>query len=299
MDNATTVPTLVSVIVTTKDRAPLLGRQLAAVQDQDYAGPFEIVVSDDGSRDATAALLADVARRDDRLVVVHGATSRGSSHARNVGAAVARGELLAFCDDDDVVPQDWLRCLVDASSRADVVCGVNRPCLSVGSGTLVPLVPAEPPPRRVVVVRHLDFLPSLQGGNMAYWTRVTDTIGGWDESLRFASDVDLAWRAQLAGFRYHLAEDAVVDWMQRTRLREVFRQRFRWGVQDALLVSRYRGRGCPEPSVPILLRLAAAVLMRSYQLLLGPPTRRRSYVEWASQRSGRLAGSLRYRVRCV
>lgn len=296
-DNAAFLPR-VSVIITTKDRCLLLGRQLAAVQAQDYLGAMQIVVSDDGSVDGTPGMLARIAALDERLLVVRSEVSRGSSTARNAAARVASGELLAFCDDDDVVQLDWLRRIAEVAQYADLVAGVNRRCLDDGSGHPVALPIDEAAPEPATVVAHLGFLPALQGGNMAYWRRVTERVGGWDESLRFVCDVELAWRAQLGGFAYALAERAVVDWVQRGRLRDVWRQRYGWGREDALLVSRYRTRGCPQPGwVEVLVR-AVGLAARSYRFL-GSSHRRRCYVEWSAQRCGRLAGALRYRVRCV
>jgi glycosyltransferase involved in cell wall biosynthesis len=296
-DNPGVLPP-VSVIITTKDRSELLGRQLAAVRAQDYAGELQIVVSDDGSVDDTPGVLAVLGGLDKRLLVVRSEVSHGSSSARNAAARVASGELLAFCDDDDVVPPDWLRRLVEVAHHADLVGGVNRRCLDDASGQPVPLPIDNAAPGPGAVVAHLGFLPSLQGGNMAYWRRVTERVGGWDESLRFASDAELAWRAQLGGFTYALAERAVVDWVQRALLRQVWRQRFNWGIEDALLVSRYRTRGCPQPGWAEVLIRTIGLPARSYRLL-GNAHRRRCYVEWSAQRCGRLVGALRYRVRCV
>lgn len=273
-----------------------MSRQLAAVRAQDYTGGMQIVVSDDGSEDDTPRLLAELKGLDDRLLTVRSEVSRGSSSARNAGASVALGDLLAFCDDDDVVAPDWLRRLVEVAQHADLVGGVNRRCLDDADGRPVPI--DEPAPGPATVVAHLGFLPALQGGNMAYWRRVTDSVGGWDEGLRCASDAELSWRAQLGGFELALADRALVDWVQRPLLSEVWRQHFRWGIEDAHLVYRYRSSGCPQPAWAELLRRTIGMVTSSYHLLAGPQSRR-DYIQWSAQRCGRLVGALRYGVRCV
>lgn len=301
-------PRLVSVIVPTRNRRESLERQLRALATQDYQGHYEVVVSDDGSDDGTtdllsalerdASLLGDRAGRDLDLVMARSATCRGSPHARNVGMERARGDLMAFCDDDDVVQPNWLRALAEAAAEADIVAGVNRRCREVG-GQLQPLGDLEGRSRCYASpARQFGFLLSAQGGNMACWRYVTDAIGGWDTTYAYAHDVQLAWRAQLAGFTLAVAPEALVDWAQRAHLGQIWSQRFRWGIEDARLMADFAPRGCPQASLSTTLRRTLAIPLRFPRLFAGAEERR-AYVEWVSWRCGRLAGSLRYRVRCI
>jgi len=88
----------VSVIIPTRNRAALLARSIDSVLAQTFAD-FELIVVNDASTDATRALLAGIA--DPRLRVVHREHNKGAAAARNAGIAIARGEFLAFQDDDD------------------------------------------------------------------------------------------------------------------------------------------------------------------------------------------------------
>jgi len=84
----------------THDRAADLERAAASVLDQDVE-PLELVVVDDASTDATLEVLDRLARRDKRVRVVRTERALGPCEARNRGLAVAGGELVGFCDDDD------------------------------------------------------------------------------------------------------------------------------------------------------------------------------------------------------
>jgi len=95
---AGTAPVLVSVVLPTHNRAALLLRAMRSVLAQTH-GELELIVVDDGSTDATPAVLAACA--DPRLRVLHLPGNSGPAAARNAGIRAARGEFIAFQDDDD------------------------------------------------------------------------------------------------------------------------------------------------------------------------------------------------------
>ncbi|HEX7838252.1 MAG TPA: glycosyltransferase family 2 protein [Kofleriaceae bacterium] len=106
-----------SVIVPTFNRAGWLGNAIRSALQQLQPGD-ELIVTDDGSTDATPAVVAAFGERVTYLRGEH----RGAGPARNLGLAHARGDLVAFLDDDD----EWLpgklarqRALLDA--RPDVL----------------------------------------------------------------------------------------------------------------------------------------------------------------------------------
>gem|GEM_PF-1728412 len=88
----------VSVVVPTRDRLEKLRCALAGVDSQRFRD-FEIIVVDDGSIDATAAWLHT---QCSRIRVLTMERPGGAARARNSGLEVARGEIIAFLDDDDV-----------------------------------------------------------------------------------------------------------------------------------------------------------------------------------------------------
>jgi glycosyltransferase involved in cell wall biosynthesis len=89
---------VLSVVIPAHDAAPYIGDALDSVL-RELPGDGEVVVVDDGSTDDTPAILA---RYTDRVRVLHNDTPRGPGAARNAGAAVARGDVLAFHDADDL-----------------------------------------------------------------------------------------------------------------------------------------------------------------------------------------------------
>lgn len=95
---------LVSAIITTHNRKDLLLKAINSVLNQTYKN-IECIVVDDASTDATQEILSDLIQQQKvRYIYIAPENSRGGNHARNVGVQNARGEYLAFLDDDD----EWL-----------------------------------------------------------------------------------------------------------------------------------------------------------------------------------------------
>lgn len=228
-----------SVVLAVRDQARFLGDQIACLAAQDYRGDWELVVADNGSSDGSARVAREAGRSVPALRVLDASERRGASHARNVGAAAAQGDLIAFCDADNQARPGWLRGMVAAAQSADIVTGrfmvnsLNDPDRAAWVG-----VPPTHGPMRA-----LQFMPFASGGNSAYWSDVFARLEGFDEDLVAGEDVDISWRAQLHGYRLGFAGEAVMDRRCPARLSALLRQHWRYGRAAGMLVRRYRHIG--------------------------------------------------------
>ena len=128
---------IISVVIATRDRAPLLKATLNALCELQSPGcPFEILVVDNGSVDSTATVVAEVARRSSVPVTYLTEEKPGKSHALNTAIGHARGELLAFTDDDVLPSPGWLAAFAQAFSETDA---------DYAAGRILPLWEAPPP----------------------------------------------------------------------------------------------------------------------------------------------------------
>jgi glycosyltransferase involved in cell wall biosynthesis len=89
----------ISVVLPVRDGAATLGRALASLRAQTWTD-WELIAVDDGSADATGAMLAEAARSDERVRVL-ARRREGIVAALNAGLAAARGEFVARMDADD------------------------------------------------------------------------------------------------------------------------------------------------------------------------------------------------------
>jgi glycosyltransferase involved in cell wall biosynthesis len=186
-----------SVIVPARDAGATLPRTLAFLADQEGAPSFEVVVADDGSRDATAAI---VERAGARLVHLDGA---GPDEARNAAVAAASGALLAFCDADCYPTAGWLAAGTRALEGADLVQGRVLPD---------PRADLGPFDRSLWVTEETGL---YETANLFTSRALFDRLGGFERWLEpvggghMAEDVWFGWRARRAGARTAFCAEAL------------------------------------------------------------------------------------------
>ena len=229
----------VSVVVPTYNRAPTLGRLLGALaRCATPAGGVEVIVVDDGSSDDTAAVVARSALPGLQYVRQENA---GAAAARNRGWRHARGELVAFTDDDCVPSPTWLVELVDAMTRCacDGAGGVIVPLVP---GYLADFVQAE---RLVGHGGDADDVTYLVTANAVFRRETLEAVGGFDERFPGAAgeDTDLTMRLRASDFAVTLLEGAVVAHDHRTTVPALLRTYRRHGAARHTLTRLHPGAG--------------------------------------------------------
>jgi glycosyltransferase involved in cell wall biosynthesis len=113
----------VSVVVCTYNRKTLLRSCLASIYAQNYSrSHYEVIVVDGGSTDGTHGLCREFPKI--RFMVER---KHGLAYARNKGAELARGDIVAYTDDDCIVDRHWLKNLVAGFQFSKNVVGVGGP----------------------------------------------------------------------------------------------------------------------------------------------------------------------------
>ncbi len=277
---------LVSVIIPVYNGKDLLDEQLQALAGQDYDGDFEVVVSDNGSTDGVADHLATHQLRDElNLRVVNSSDAQGPSHARNIGAAQAKGELLLFCDQDDRVHPDWMRKLVAFSAGYDLFgSAIEGHSLNGADARRVAGIAAPESFQPAGV-----FAPVIVGCSFGATADAYRDLGGMDVTWAANHDVELGWRAHNRGYRVGFLPEALVGYRYRTGVRAGLKQGWIRGIEMARLNAEFPDNGLPE----IRVTTVAATLAR---LLFAW---RMSGEEWgllASIALGQVRGGLKYRT---
>lgn len=211
-----------SIVIPTWNGARHLGPCLAALDRQSLGGldggAYETIVVDNGSTDDTPAVLAAWPA----LRVIRWERNRGFAAAVNAGIRAARAERIVLLNNDTEVDPGWLAALLaalDADPRIGSACSklrlFDRRDTLHTTGDTVDL--AGTPANRGVWERDLgqwDEAREVFGANAAaaaYRQALFADIGLFEERFgSYLEDVDLAWRARLAGWRSVFAPEALV-----------------------------------------------------------------------------------------
>jgi GT2 family glycosyltransferase len=227
-------PIAVSVVIASHGRELRLRWLLNALEEQDFEEEWELVVVHDYD-EATAARVLDHHPLSAAGVLTHHSIEPGTgspARQRNIGWRAARGELVAFTDDDCRPEASWLRELVEAAraNPGTLVQGRTRP---------------DPFEHAILNAPHVRTMkidpvgPYAQTCNILYPRALIEQLGGFDEIAVAGEDVDLSLRAREAGVEIVAAPEAIANHaVESHTLPGIVRQNLKWRYL-AYLVKRH------------------------------------------------------------
>jgi O-antigen biosynthesis protein len=194
---------------------------------------YEVIVVNDGSKDNLAEI---VSRYPVKLITT---TNCGLSSARNTGMYNAKGEILAYIDDDAYPDEHWLHYLAYAynNSTHGAMGGPN--IIPAEDGPIATCV-ANAPGGPVHVLETDEIAEHVPGCNLSVRKDVLMKIGGFDPIYRCAGDdVDVCWRIQEAGYTIGFHPSALVWHHRRNSFKAYWKQQQGYGKAEALLEAKW------------------------------------------------------------
>lgn len=194
----------ISIVVCTKDRAAELAEALPHYARLKSSLLWELIFVNNGSTDATADVLAGFARSSSLCVRVLDEPRRGVSAARNTGWRGAKGNIIAFMDDDCYPAEDFLDELWRCFSVQDLAFLGGRVLLYDRND--YPITIKVSTEREDIAPRSFVRPGVAHGANMAFRRSVLDQVGDFDERMGpgtavYGEELDIMARASALGFR--------------------------------------------------------------------------------------------------
>ena len=202
MPRRPTTPTA-SIIVVTHNSAGEIRECIHALLAQDYEKPFEVIVVDNQSTDATRNIL----KRFPNVRLMENKNT-GFGAGNNLGAKHAKGTLLAFANPDTIADPHWLQALLDPLRPGTITTSqillIDQPTrlntigldlhylgFSFVRGFQQPIFDHEP-----------GDVPGFSGAAFAIQKKDYQALGGFDEDIfLYGEDTELSWRAHQHGFQ--------------------------------------------------------------------------------------------------
>jgi len=214
----------ISVIVATLNRTYYLEKCLRAILANTY-DEYEIIIIDQGNVNQTKELIHSRFSNTGRIRYMHTSTI-GLSYARNLGWKNARGEIIAFIDDDAIPVSGWLKAYAEVFSEVE-------PTPAVVGGKIEPVwevpKPKWYPKEREFLLATYDIgdeikpFPELElpiGANFAALRKIIEGFGGFDDRVGFnesrkksmiaGEDTLIGLRAREAGYEIYYQPEAKV-----------------------------------------------------------------------------------------
>jgi glycosyltransferase involved in cell wall biosynthesis len=215
-ENSASSPLRVTVVVCTRNRSDMVVNVLDDLLKNTYPA-FRVLVVDQSTDDWTREIVSRYQRERDSVDYVPTATTTGIPVARNIGLinASKRGEIIAFTDDDCLVPPDWISRLAAefaADPDLDALLGRILPFWnSEGAGP----VSINRSTRRMIFTELPNplFVNLFElGGTLNFAVRASawQAVGPFDEGLRRGADLDYNYRILQKGKKLARVPDVLL-----------------------------------------------------------------------------------------
>jgi len=282
----------VSIVIPVGDADDRLDAQLAALATSTGLSGTDIDVVLAANRS-----VAPVARAASAAVwpaewsvrVVDATDVAGPSHARNTGWRATRGDVVLFCDADDLVHPGWASTMARAARRHGI-CGGRLSYDVLNPAGLALRVTAS----RDALPRKFGHLPYTPSCSLAMRRELLEATGGFDETMQCGEDIDLCWRAAHEGASIVFVRDAVVEYRLRASARAAFRQAVRYATDDAALLRAHRSAGARWTLGDSVREWAAAA--KSVAFVFAGLEARITAASRLGSCCGRVVGSIRHRI---
>lgn len=288
------VTVAIDVVIPAFNAEKTIGEQLEALSLQQKPPRFRVWVVDNASTDATASVVRDFAiAAPFECTVVLAVDKQGPGYARNVGVRHTSGDVLLFCDADDIVGPDWVWLLATDTQRWGAAAGRMEKFVEREGRRQI---------REAVSARQLwmgkDQLPWPVSACLGVRREILDQVRGFDDTIPSGEDIDLGMKLVRAGIALAQSEATILYRLRDGAVAER-RQLVTYAEWDSIMQLRHAD-----------LVSAAGVspdgVVSTLRALLGHVRRRRRVVAehgagawrtWYLMRKARLLGQLKARLK--
>jgi len=228
----------ISVIIPAYNKEDSILDTVNAVKSIDYPkDKIEIIVVDDGSKDKTARIVANI----EGIKFFEKGYNSGKSDSVNLGIRNARGEIIAVIDADSYPEKDSFKKMIGYFDDPEVGA-VTASCFVKNTGKLIEKLQAVEYFLIAFGRKILDFIDSVYvtpGSLSMYRKKLLVEVGGFD-TKNITEDIEIAWKILKNKYKNRMCLSAKVYTDVPNTLRKWWRQRLRWNIGGFQTVHKYK-----------------------------------------------------------
>ncbi len=265
----------ISILIPARNEEIVIRKTLEKLQALDYPkDKIEVLVTDDGSTDSTAAIVQKMSLKDPRIRLIQLPVvdqGRGKAHALNMAFKEARYDYIAVYDADNNPEPSSLKMLVIdliSDSKLGAVIGKFR-TLNKSKNILTRFINIETLGFQWILQagRYRAFKVSiLPGTNLIIRKEVLEACGGWDEAA-ITEDTELSIRIYQRGWQIKFVPTAVTWEQEPGKWRSWVNQRTRWVRGNNYVVKKFLGQAFKLKNKFLFLEFLYLFIL--YYLFLG------------------------------
>ena len=240
-----------SVIIPFKNSESTLSKCIQSITSQTYnQDDYEIICVDNASTDSSKDIIDKFIKRYPKLIKVITSNANTVSGVRNDGAAVAKGEFLAFLDSDCVAPTWWLIEALKMVAKSYEVFGGGY-VRDKDDYSWIKIWD------NVMQIKESGNVKWLPAGNLFIKQSIFNTIAGFDRKLVTSEDIDICFRVIRQG--YNIIYNPKLDVLhlgEPKNLKEFFKKELWRGKGVLSLCIKYK---CKVGLKPILLAIYSLI----------------------------------------
>lgn len=263
----------VSIVIPMYNAETHISRVLDAIYAQDYRGPVEVIVVNDGSTDRSPLIVEDYAAK--RPLRIINQKNSGAVTATNNGFAAAKSDFICSVDSDVVLHRDWLARIMEEFDDPGVgaVQGYYKTPSGVSFWARLMGYDVE---KRYDEIKG-KYVSQVCTGDTAYRKAAVESTGFFDPDFRYGYDNDMSYRLAMNGYKLVIRKDALCDHYWKEDFKGYVRQQYYSAYGRMQLVSKHRNKIMGDSvsglrmilQVPLTLLFSALIISGTICMLAG------------------------------